>query len=69
MCYSKSKKINEIVSNLIKEHGCVFRYGGKHGRLYHAKSNYTLTVPLSPSCPRAWRNFKSDVKRYFYLTA
>lgn len=65
MRYSKSKEINEIVKNLVKKHGCVFWYGGKHGRLYHAKSNCTLTVPLTPSCPHAWRNFKNDTKRLF----
>lgn len=69
MRYSKSKEINEIVCDLVKKHGCVFRYGGKHGRLYQAKSNYTLTVPLSPSCHHAWRNFKSDAKRHLCLAA
>lgn len=69
MRYSKSKEINVIVKYLVKKHGCIFWYGGKHGRLYHAKSNFTLTVPLTPSCSYAWRNFKRDVNQYFCLMA
>ena len=67
MRYSKSKEINEIVKNLVKKHGCVFWYGGKHGRLLHPQSMCILTVPLSPSCSKAWRNFKRDTKLYFCL--
>ena len=69
MRYSKSKEINEIVVDLVKKHGCIFWRGGKHGRLHHPQSMYTLTVPISPSCHHAWRNFKSDVKKSFSLVA
>jgi hypothetical protein len=34
MRYSKSKEINKIVNDLVKKHGCVFLYGGKHGALW-----------------------------------
>ena len=60
MRYSKDKRINTMVKNLVRK-GWAFTWGKKHGRLSPPECGEKLTVPKSPSDWRASLNFKRDV--------
>lgn len=60
--YSKSKEIQSLVSELVRN-GWTFKPGGKHGKLYPPASAKPLPVPTTPSGHRAYLNFRSDVRK------
>ena len=60
--YSASKAINNLVHQLISD-GWLFRWGGRHGKLYAPNRAACLSVPSTPSDSRAILNFRQDVRR------
>lgn len=62
MKYSSSKDLDRIVRVLVRQ-GWTFSHGGKHGRLLTPCGKCFLTVPATPSCRHAAKNFAGDVKR------
>jgi hypothetical protein len=64
MRYSNSKEISVLVDEAVMKYGVIFFSGSKHGRLKHPDIGKILTIPKSPSCYRAFKNFKNDLKRY-----
>ncbi len=61
MRYSRNKTINGKVRELLRE-GWTAEAGGKHVKIRHP-SGWMLTVPGSPSDPRAELNFLADLRR------
>lgn len=62
MRYSKCKEIDNLAHELVAA-GWQFKWGSKHGRLYHPSGTGHLTVPTTPSSSRSYKNFRCDVKR------
>jgi len=61
MKYSKDKRIEQLVRQLIRQ-DWRFNFGGKHGRLCSPDGRKILFVPISPSDHRAFLNFRTDVR-------
>lgn len=64
MKYSKDKRIDQLVRQLIRQ-DWRFIFGGKHGRLRSPDDGTILFVPITPSDRRAFLNFRNDVRRAF----
>lgn len=61
MKHSKNKDIDRLVQSLIR-HGAHIDFGRKHRKLRLENGRFVV-IPSTPSCKRAFQNFKQDVKR------
>jgi hypothetical protein len=59
--YSKDKNIETLVRDLIKQGWSAVK--SKHWQIYTPDGRWKVAVPMTPSCPRAFMNFKADVRR------
>ncbi|VEF27468.1 Uncharacterised protein [Shewanella baltica] len=59
---SNDKDIQNYITWVIKKHHWVFSKGKKHSRLF-SKSGKRITVPVTPSDCRAYKNLRKDIER------
>lgn len=59
--YSSNLEIARFVHDFLKQNkGWRFKRGKKHNKLY-SPSNKVFPIPSTPSCKRAFENFKHDL--------
>lgn len=61
MKYSSAKEFNELIRQLLQS-GWSYTRGKKHGKLKPPAGFPVVTVPISPSDCRAFKNFCRDVR-------
>jgi hypothetical protein len=61
MKYSKDRAISDFVSSLIRS-GWEYHMGGRHGKLVSPEGR-RMSVPCTPSDHRAFKNFRSDIRK------
>lgn len=61
MKFSSNKDINKFVKSLLKS-GAQIERGKKHRKLRLPNGRFVV-IPCSPSCKRAFQNFRHDVSR------
>lgn len=63
MHFSKNKEIQKTAKSLVRDCGWTARRGGNHICVYQPGTGIMLTIPSSPSCPRACMNWHAQLRR------
>lgn len=61
--YSNNQEINRFIIMFLKQNKeWYFKKGKRHHKLY-SPNNHVFPIPSTPSCLRAYQNFKHDLMK------
>ena len=63
MKYSKDQTIDRAVRELLRGGDWVLKHNNRHPRIENIRSKLCITVPYSPSDPRAVQNWMHQIRR------
>lgn len=63
MLFSKNKEIQRTARVLVRDCGWTVKRGSSHFCIYQPGTGRMLTIPGSPSCPRAALNWHCQLRR------
>lgn len=63
MHFSKNKDIQVTAKSLVRDCGWTAKRGSAHVCVYQPETGRMLTIPGSPSCPRAALNWHCQLRR------